>query len=158
MTKLYGVTGDPISQSLSPLIHRGWMREHKLDAEYLAMHILAGEFEQGLETLARRGIHGLNVTLPHKENALAAAVHATDRARTIGAANTLWRPRNGTWHADNTDAPGFLASLGGLAQRSLKGQFWCSGQAGRRGRSFMRCIQKGRRSYWPIVLWRARRS
>ena len=122
MTKLYGVTGDPIAQSLSPLIHRGWMREHKLDAEYLAMHILAGEFEQGLETLARRGIHGLNVTLPHKENALAAAVHATDRARTIGAANTLWRPRDGTWHADNTDAPGFLASLGGLAQRSLKGQ------------------------------------
>lgn len=122
MTRLYGVTGDPIAQSLSPLIHRGWMREHKLDAEYLAMQIADGELEQGLETLVRRGIHGLNVTLPHKEKALALAASATDRAKIIGAANTLWRPRDGTWHADNTDAPGFLASLGGLIDRPLEGQ------------------------------------
>lgn len=122
MTKLYGVIGDPIAQSLSPLIHRGWMRTHKLDAEYLAMQIPAGELEQGLDTLARSGVSGLNVTMPHKHEALSLAETLTPRARAIGAANTLWRPRDGTWHADNTDAPGFLATLGSLVKAPLRGQ------------------------------------
>ena len=44
MTALYGVIGDPIAQSLSPLIHRGWIRDFNLDAEYLAMQVPAGAF------------------------------------------------------------------------------------------------------------------
>ncbi|MEO9970656.1 MAG: shikimate dehydrogenase [Hyphomonadaceae bacterium] len=122
MTRLYGVIGDPIAQSLSPMIHRGWMREHDIDAEYLAMQIPAGELEDGLGTLARRGASGLNVTMPHKHDALALAGTVTPRAKTIGAANTLWRPRDGTWHADNTDAPGFLATLAALISAPLRGQ------------------------------------
>jgi len=53
---------------------------------------------------------------------LALSGTVTPRAKAIGAANTLWRPGDGTWHADNTDAPGFLATLGGLLDAPLKGQ------------------------------------
>ena len=119
MTSLYGVIGDPIAHSLSPLIHKGWMRAHGLDADYLAMHVPEGELASALDTLARRGGKGVNITLPHKEHALALADGGTDRARAIGAANTLWRPGDGTWQADNTDAPGFQHALA-HAFRSLE--------------------------------------
>jgi shikimate dehydrogenase len=52
------------------------------------------------------------VTIPHKEAALAVADEATDAAAAIGAANTLTFGEDGRIHADNTDAPGFLAALG----------------------------------------------
>lgn len=111
MTKLLGVIGDPISHSLSPLIHNGWLREFGFKATYEAMHVPAGELGTALETLATRDVVGLNVTLPHKLDALARAATATERAVKIGAANTLTLQSDGSWSADNTDAPGFLSSL-----------------------------------------------
>lgn len=122
MTGLYGVVGDPIAQSLSPLIHKGWMRDHHTPADYLALHIKTGEFSEGLDTLTRKGFRGLNITMPHKIKALELSEKVTERARKIGAANTLWRQGDGNWYADNTDAPGFIAALGGLMVTSLAGQ------------------------------------
>lgn len=112
MTKLLGVIGDPISHSLSPLIHNGWLRDLKIDASYEAMHVPAGELPDALKTLESRDVLGVNVTLPHKHDALAACVDATEAAAKIGAANTLTFKGPGEWHADNTDAPGFLRALG----------------------------------------------
>lgn len=63
------------------------------------------------------GFVGANVTIPHKERALALATAPTQRARAIGAANTLSFGPDGTVVADNTDAPGLLAALG----RSVEG-------------------------------------
>lgn len=111
MTALYGVVGDPVSHSLSPVIHNAWMRAHQLDATYEAFHVPAGDLADGLATLERRGAKGLNITLPHKEDALALADTQSDIARRIGAANTLIRTKDGGWHAENTDAPGFAESL-----------------------------------------------
>ena len=111
MTALYGVIGDPIAHSLSPLIHGGWIRDHHLDAVYLPMKVPAGELGETLKSLERRNAAGVNITLPHKLDALAIAEEASDAARTIGAANTLSRTKDGGWYADNTDAPGFLADL-----------------------------------------------
>ena len=112
MTKLLGVIGDPISHSLSPLIHNGWLRDHRIDATYESMHVPAGDLHSALKTLESRGVLGVNVTLPHKHDALAASANATDAAAKIGAANTLTLTDAETWHADNTDAPGFLYALG----------------------------------------------
>lgn len=112
MTKLLGVIGDPISHSLSPLIHNGWLRDLHIDATYEAMHVPAGELLSALKTLESKDVHGVNVTLPHKHDALAACHEATDAALKIGAANTLTYNAPGQWHADNTDAPGFLRALG----------------------------------------------
>lgn len=112
MTKLLGVIGDPISHSLSPLIHNGWLRDLQIDATYEAMHVPAGELPQALKTLESREVHGLNVTLPHKHDALSVCAESTEAAAKIGAANTLTYISPGEWHADNTDAPGFLRALG----------------------------------------------
>lgn len=112
MTKLLGVIGDPIAHSLSPLIHNGWIRDMGFDASYEAMHVPAGEFELALEALRKRDILGVNVTLPHKHAALAAATESSEAAARIGAANTLTYLGDANWRADNTDAPGFLSALG----------------------------------------------
>ncbi|MEO0884064.1 MAG: shikimate dehydrogenase [Pseudomonadota bacterium] len=107
MTALYGVIGDPIAHSLSPLIHNGWIRDHGLDAEYLAMQVQAGALSSALDTLKSRNCRGLNITLPHKEDAFRLCTTVSDRARSIGAVNTLSFDSDGAWRGDNTDAPGF---------------------------------------------------
>ena len=114
MTKLLGVAGDPISHSMSPLIHNGWLRDMGYNASYEAFHIKDGEFPAALKTLESRDIMGLNVTLPHKHVALQSAALASDAALKIGAANTLTFQPDRTWSAENTDAPGFLKALGAL--------------------------------------------
>ncbi|MEH6693538.1 MAG: shikimate dehydrogenase [Hyphomonas sp.] len=111
MTQLYGVIGDPIAHSLSPLIHNGWMRDNGIDATYAAMQVPDGELESALDTLTRQGARGLNITLPHKHTALDLAEETGDLARRIGAANTLIRTDSGGWRAENTDAPGFIHTL-----------------------------------------------
>lgn len=64
------------------------------------------------------GFRGANVTIPHKQAALALATSASDAAREIGAANTLTFGPGGAIAADNTDAPGLIAALGGRPLRS----------------------------------------
>ena len=113
MTKLLGVIGDPIAHSMSPLIHNGWLRDLRIDATYEAMHVPEGAFPDAIETLSKRDTLGVNVTLPHKSSALAAAATSSPAAKAIGAANTLTFDGD-SWHADNTDAPGFLEALGSI--------------------------------------------
>lgn len=108
MTHLYGVIGDPVTHSLSPLIHRGWMRDNHLDADYRGFQVPAGELQSGMAALERDGVRGLNVTLPHKSDVIALCGEKSPLVQTIGAANTLSRLPDGGWRADNTDKDGFL--------------------------------------------------
>ena len=73
-------------------------------------------FEETVRALPALGFRGVNVTIPHKEAALALADDATETARAIGAANTLTF-EDGRIHADNTDATGFLSALNTLGLR-----------------------------------------
>jgi shikimate dehydrogenase len=68
-------------------------------------------FTETVRALGGAGFAGANVTVPHKEAALALADEATPAARAIGAANTLSFAADGTIAADNTDAPGLIAAL-----------------------------------------------
>lgn len=111
MTRLLGVIGDPVSQSLSPYIHNHWLRQNQIDAVYAAMEVKAGELAASLESLMSHDAIGLNITLPHKEEALRLVGSASDTARRLGAVNTLIRVPDGTWTAENTDAPGFALTL-----------------------------------------------
>ncbi len=111
MSALYGVIGDPVSHSLSPLIHNGWLRQEGRNASYIAMHVPKGELADALSALQLRGCKGLNITLPHKSDALELAENASKAAQIIGAANTLSRTEAGNWHAENTDAAGFEFAL-----------------------------------------------
>ena len=104
------VIGWPIEHSRSPLIHGHWLSVYGIDGSYTKAAVRPGEFEAFIAAMGDLGFAGANVTLPHKEAALACAASADDAARAIGAANTLWF-ENGTLHASNTDAYGFLANL-----------------------------------------------
>ncbi|MEZ5773442.1 MAG: shikimate dehydrogenase [Hyphomicrobiaceae bacterium] len=105
-----GVIGWPIKHSRSPLIHGHWLRRYGIAGSYEKVAVEPGDLAGFLAGLAAAGWRGCNVTVPHKEQALALADEATDTARAIGAANTLWVER-GRLHATNTDAYGFMTHL-----------------------------------------------
>ncbi len=105
------VIGWPVGHSRSPVVHRYWLKQYRLDGTYEKEAVRPEELEDFLGSLATKGYAGANVTLPHKEAALRAAESADQAAVTIGAANTLWLDPDGTLHASNTDSYGFMASL-----------------------------------------------
>jgi len=103
------VIGWPVKHSRSPLIHGYWIKHHKLNAEYRREEIATDAFAAFVTALAQHGYVGANVTLPHKEAALALS-EPDDRARAVGAANTLWLDQ-GRLRSTNTDVEGFTANL-----------------------------------------------
>jgi len=109
-----GVLGWPVAHSRSPAMHGAALRATGLDVQGWAYQLLPVPpelFDETVRALPGAGFAGANVTIPHKEAALALATESTPRARAIGAANTLTFGPGGTIHADNTDAPGTLAAL-----------------------------------------------
>lgn len=103
------VIGWPVAHSRSPLIHRYWLQKHGIAGDYRREAVAPEDFPAFVRDLAGRGYVGANVTLPHKEAALAAGT--PDRqALAVGAANTLWVD-NGRLCATNTDVEGFLGNL-----------------------------------------------
>ncbi|TVQ53179.1 MAG: shikimate dehydrogenase [Rhodobacteraceae bacterium] len=107
---LAGVVGWPVGHSRSPALHGHWLKLYGLSGAYVAMAVAPDALATALKGLVALGFAGCNVTLPHKEQALALADAATDRARRIGAANTL-AIRQGRIEADNTDGFGFIENL-----------------------------------------------
>ena len=110
MLTLTGVLGDPVAHSRSPAIHNAAFEALGLDWRYVKLPVAADAFAETVRALPASGYRGANVTIPHKEAALAVADEASDAARAIGAANTLTFA-DGSIHADNTDAAGLLAAL-----------------------------------------------
>jgi shikimate dehydrogenase len=116
------VIGWPVAHSRSPVIHRYWLKLYGLEGDYEREAVRPEEIEHFLRTLGGRGYAGANVTLPHKEAALAAADRADYAAAEIGAANTLWLDARGLLHASNTDAYGFMTHLSAEAPDWNKGK------------------------------------
>ena len=105
------VIGWPIEHSRSPIIHGYWLAKYGIDGAYEKEAVAPDALADFLGSLEAKGYVGANVTLPHKEAALAAAQFADEAAVTIGAANTLWLNADGLLHAGNTDAYGFMTNL-----------------------------------------------
>ena len=111
MTRL-GVLGWPVAHSRSPIMQRAALRAVGLDGwSYQLLPVPPELFAETVRALPAAGFLGANVTIPHKEAALALADSATPLAAKIGAANTLTFTEAGI-EADNTDAPGLLAAIG----------------------------------------------
>jgi shikimate dehydrogenase len=106
-----GVCGWPVAHSRSPQMHNAALAAVGLaDWRYLRLPLPPDLFAETVRALPAAGFRGVNVTIPHKEAALALADRASEAARAIGAANTLTF-EDGAIVADNTDAPGLLAAL-----------------------------------------------
>lgn len=112
-----GVVGSPVRHSLSPLIHNAWIAAAGLDAAYVPFAPAEARFADFVNGLRGGAVRGLNVTLPFKEQALALADRASDRAWDAGAANLLVFEQDGQVFADNTDGLGLLAAFAKQAPR-----------------------------------------
>ena len=101
--------GWPAAHSRSPLIHHYWLRMLDIAGGYVIEAVPPDEFGDFVQRLSIRGFVGANVTIPHKESALALSV-PDDRARAVGAANTLWYDGD-ELRSTNTDVEGFINNL-----------------------------------------------
>jgi len=109
--KLAGILGWPVAHSLSPRLHGYWLDRYGVDGAYLPLPVRPERLAEGLAALLLLGFRGANVTVPHKEAALAAVDVATPEARRIGAVNTLVVLDDGRLEGRNTDGFGFLENL-----------------------------------------------
>ena len=99
----------PAAHSRSPLIHNYWIKQHNLNAEYKREAVPPEKLTEFLTHLREHGYIGGNVTVPHKQAAMALS-EPDERAKAVGAANTLWYD-DGKLRSTNTDVEGFLANL-----------------------------------------------
>ena len=109
-TQVFGVLGDPVAHSLSPLIHNNAFRHTGLNAVYVPFRVARADLAAFLKEFNRIPVQGYSVTIPHKEAVVAAAKYQDDAVVETQAANTLIRGPDGL-HAYNTDYQGVLESL-----------------------------------------------
>jgi len=105
--------GWPAAHSRSPLIHHYWLRTLDIEGGYNIEAVPPEEFAEFVLHLDKHGFVGANVTIPHKERALA-LTRPDPRAVSVGAANTLWY-EDGELRSTNTDIEGFIDNLDACA-------------------------------------------
>lgn len=109
-TRVCGVIGDPIEHTLSPTIHNAAFNHLGLDFVFLAFRVKTADLENALRGIRGLGIHGLNVTMPHK-NAVTAYLDELDEAvKFLGSTNTILN-KDGKLSGFNTDGVGALKAL-----------------------------------------------
>ncbi len=113
-SEVYGVIGDPICHSLSPLMHNTGYVARRRDAVYLPF--LVHDLKDFLSAIPEFEIHGFSVTIPYKQTILKHLSDCEPLAAKIGAVNTVVVRRNGSLYGCNTDYVGVLRAL----ERKLK--------------------------------------
>lgn len=106
--------GWPAAHSRSPLIHHYWLRKLGIDGGYNIEAVPPEGFAEFVMHLSAHGFVGANITIPHKERALALTL-PDERARAVGAANTLWYEGKDL-RSTNTDIEGFVNNLDASAK------------------------------------------
>src|SRR5436309_9611315 len=110
-TRLAGIIGWPVSHSRSPLLHGFWLDETGIDGAYVPLPVKPDHIERALRALPVLGFRGCNLTVPHKQAALAVVDRVDSLARRIGAINTIVVMPDGSLDGTNTDAFGFRENL-----------------------------------------------
>ena len=108
-TAVYGVIGDPIGHSLSPLLHNTGYVKRGVDAVFLPF--LVRDLRDFLKAIPDLGIRGFSVTLPHKQEMLKYLSDCEPLAAKMGAVNTITVKNNGELYGCNTDYLGVLSAL-----------------------------------------------
>jgi 3-dehydroquinate dehydratase/shikimate dehydrogenase len=108
-TRVYGVAGDPVAHSLSPLMMNTAFRRENVNAVYLALH--AKTATDLLHCVRDIPIHGLSITMPYKEEIIKHLDNIERVAERIGAVNTVIRAQDGKLYGFNTDVAGVVRPL-----------------------------------------------
>jgi shikimate dehydrogenase len=109
--KIAGVMGWPVGHSRSPRLHGTWLRHYRVDGAYVPMAVQPHDLERALRALPVLGFRGVNLTLPHKEEALRKMDRVDSLARRVGAVNTVVVQADGSLTGSNTDVFGFQENL-----------------------------------------------
>jgi shikimate dehydrogenase len=113
--RLAGLTGFPVSHSLSPRLHGHWFERYRIDGTYVPLPVQAADLELAFKALPRLGFRGWNVTVPHKVAACRLVDELDPAAARLGALNTVLVLEDGRTRGLNTDGLGFVANLRALA-------------------------------------------
>lgn len=145
----FAVIGDPVGHSKSPQMHNPALSARGVDAQYIRVQVPPGKVRESFELFARHGFGGVNITIPHKQEALAAVDEVEPAAKLFGAVNTLVI-RDGKLHGHNTDGPGFLRSVREAFGVDVTGlRVLVLGAAGGAGRAVvMQCLLSGCRKLY----------
>ncbi|MCP5364316.1 MAG: shikimate dehydrogenase [Hyphomicrobiales bacterium] len=109
--RLAGVMGWPVAHSLSPRLHGYWLKRYGIDGAYVPLAVRPDDLLAALSVLPKLGFSGVNLTVPHKETAIAGLDRITSEARQLGAVNTVRVDEAGRLVGSNTDGFGFLENL-----------------------------------------------
>jgi 3-dehydroquinate dehydratase/shikimate dehydrogenase len=110
-TKIYGVIGNPVGHSLSPLLHNTGFVAAKRDAAYLPF--LVQNLKEFLQAIPEFGLRGFSVTIPHKQTIMKYLAECEPMAEKIAAVNTVVVGQDGGLRGWNTDYVGVLCALEG---------------------------------------------
>lgn len=122
MTDQYAVIGHPVEHSRSPAIHAAFAAQTGQALQYTRLPAAPDAFSDVARRFFADGGHGLNVTLPFKQEAATLADRLSERAGLAGAVNTLTRAGDGQLAGDNTDGIGLLRDLRDNLQLQLAGK------------------------------------
>ncbi len=108
--RLFGIFGYPLSHTLSPAMQEAGLRHYGRKDSYLVFELSLENFRKTMKSLGSILLDGFNVTVPYKQTVIPYLDGVTEKARWIGAVNTVYRTK-GKWLGTNTDADGFVRSL-----------------------------------------------
>tara|TARA_B100000965_G_scaffold366049_1_gene350981 strand:- start:197 stop:1027 length:831 start_codon:yes stop_codon:yes gene_type:complete len=116
--KLFTIIGNPVSHSLSPVLHNFWFNKYKLDYEYTATEANENQLEGIITKIKNKELAGANVTLPFKQKVIPFLDKLVNDAKETNSVNTIYRDNDGLIIGDNTDVYGVQA--GYLKEMPLK--------------------------------------
>ena len=109
-TQISGIFGNPVSHSLSPIMHNNWFEKYKLNCLYCAFDVLPENLKFAVDAIKSLNLLGVNVTVPHKVEVMKYLDNIDISAKTIGSVNTIVN-KKGKLYGYNTDWQGFITDL-----------------------------------------------
>ena len=110
MKKIFGIIGNPVEHSLSPILHNYWFQKYKMDATYSIIETEENNFDEIVRKIKDRSLNGINVTLPYKQKIINHIDKIVNDAKTTGSVNTLFLDKNTSVIGENTDVFGLQAA------------------------------------------------
>ena len=119
MKKFFGIIGNPIKHSLSPILHNYWFKKYNVNADYSIIETDNINLEDVIKKIKNRSLAGINVTLPHKHKIINYIDKVINDADLTGSVNTIFLDTEGYVVGENTDVFGLQAAYLKKMEKSL---------------------------------------
>ena len=121
--KLFGIIGNPVTHSLSPVLHNYWFNKYSIEATYSLLNIKEQEIETIIKKIKEKELSGVNVTLPYKQKIIPFIGQLVNDAKSTNSVNTIFLDDNETVIGENTDVFGlqaaYLKEISGIENKKV---------------------------------------